>query len=237
MIGPGSGMAWYVQVTRLNGFAGPVTVEAKGLPQGVTANPLVIPPNMTQGLLVLTAAVDAPKDAANVQVTGAATVKGPDGKDRTLTRIATPNEEIYLPGGGRGRFDVQMHSVAVTDRSDIELVEISPKEIMLKPGQEVKIDVKLKRRPDFDGNVTLDVRLRHLGTVYGDPLPPGVTMEEGKSKTLLGKGSAGHVVLKAGANAAPVEKIPISVVANVSINFVVKVGYSSEPIWLTVAPK
>src|SRR5262249_38415034 len=58
MIGPGSSTAWYVHVTRTNGFEGPVQVEVKGLPKGVTVNPLTIPPSMTQGLLVLTAAPD-----------------------------------------------------------------------------------------------------------------------------------------------------------------------------------
>ena len=60
MIGPGSSTAWYVHVARSNGFAGPVHVEVHGLPKGVTINPLTIPPAMTQGLLVLTAAPDAP---------------------------------------------------------------------------------------------------------------------------------------------------------------------------------
>jgi hypothetical protein len=237
MIGPGTSAAWYVHVNRLNGFADEVKVEVKELPTGVKANALVIPPMMNQGLLVLTAALDAPQGVSNVSVVGSATVKGADGKEETLTRCATPNQEIYLPGGGRGRFDIAMQTVAVTAPSDIELVEVTPKQITLKPGQEVKIDVQLKRRQDFDGPVTLDVRLRHLGTVYGDPLPPGVTMDEGKSKTLLGKTSQGHIVLRAAPNAAPVENIPISVIANVSINFVVKVSYSSEPIMVTVESK
>src|SRR5215813_3811730 len=60
MIGPGSSTAWYVHVVRSNGFDGPVRVEVEGLPKGVTVNPLTIPPTMTQGLLVLTAADDAP---------------------------------------------------------------------------------------------------------------------------------------------------------------------------------
>jgi hypothetical protein len=235
MIGPGTSAAWYVIVTRLNGFTGPVTVEVKGLPKGVTASPLEIPASMTQGLVVLTAAPDATLDAANVQVVGTATIKDASGQEQKLVRPVTPNQEIYFPGGGRGRFDVNLQTVAVTDKSDIELVEVSPKTITLKPGEEVKIDVRLKRRQDFDGPVTLDVRLRHLGTVYGDPLPPGVTMEEGKSKTLLGKASEGHIVLKAAANAAPIDNVPVSVLAHVSINFVVKVSYSSPSIPVTVA--
>jgi hypothetical protein len=236
MLGPGGCAAWYVHVTRLNAFAGPVEVQVKGLPAGVSAHPLTIPANMNQGLLLLSAAADAPRGAANVEVVGTAKVKAADGSEQTLTRRATPNEEIYLPGGGRGRFDVRLHTVAVTEKPDIEAVEVSAASVTLKPGEEVKLDVRIKRRAGFEGNVTLDVRLRHLGSVYGDPLPPGVTMVEGKSKTLLGKGSEGTIVLKAAANAAPVENVPVSVVAHVSINFVVKVGYSSRAIPLSVVP-
>jgi hypothetical protein len=234
MIGPGSSTAWYVHVTRLNGFTGPVRVEVKGLPKGVTASPLTIPATMTQGVVVLTAAQDAPRDAANVQVIGTGTVPQPDGKEETLVRTATPNEEIYLPGGGRGRFDVTMQTVAVTDPSDILKVEVSPQTITLKPGQEVRIDVTIRRRPDYDKGVSLDVLLRHLGGVHGNPLPPGVSIDDNKSKTLLGTGNKGSVVLKAAANAEPVENVPISVLAHVSVNFVVKISYSSPPIWLNI---
>jgi hypothetical protein len=229
MIGPGSSTAWYVHVTRLNGFDGPVRIDVKGLPKGVTASALTIPATMTQGLVVLTAAADAPRDAAAVQVVGTATAGG-----ETLARTATPNEEIYLPGGGRGRFDVKLHAVAVTDPSDILGVEVSPSAVTLKPGGEVRLDVTVHRRPDYDKGVSLDLMLRHLGTVYGNPLPPGVTIDEGKSKTLLGTGSKGHIVLKAAPNAAPVENVPVSVLAHVSVNFVVKVSYSSPAIPLSV---
>src|SRR5207253_5191315 len=101
-------------------------------------------------------------------------------------------------------------------------------------GDEVKIDVSLTRRADYEKGVSLDILLTHLNTVYANPLPPGVTIVAGKSKTLLGTGSKGHFVLKVAANAAPIEQVPISVLAHVSINFVVKVSYSSAPIWITI---
>jgi hypothetical protein len=237
MIGPGSGTAWYVHVVRVNGFDGPVQIEVKGLPKGVAASPLTIPPAMTQGVVVLTAAPDAPRDAVNVQVVGAATLKQADGKAETVQRVAVPNQEIYLPGGGRGRFDVNLQSVAVTDPSDILKVNVSPPTISLKPGEEARIDVTLQRRPDHTQNVSLEVVLQHLGGIHGNPLPPGVTVVEAKSKTLLGNGSKGHIVLKAAPNAVPVENVPISVQAFVSINFVVKIGYSSPPILVSVHRK
>jgi hypothetical protein len=236
MIGPGSSTAWYVHVTRQSGFTGPVRVQVKGLPKGVTVNPLTIPPTMTQGLLVVTADPQAPRDAANVEITGTAVIRTEGGKEETLVRQVTPNQEIYFPGGGRGRFDVALQTVAVTGPSDILKVEVKPAAITLKPGQEVRIDVAIQRRPDYDKRVSLDVILQHLGSVFGNPLPPGVTIVPGKSKTLLGSGSKGYVTLRAAPNAAPIENVPISVLAHVSINFVVKVSYSSPPILLSVRP-
>lgn len=234
MIGPGSSAAWYVHVNRLNGFAGPVKVDIKGLPKDITASPLTIPPKMTQGMIVLTADPKAQLQANFVQIVGAGTAKMPDGNEVALTRLNQPEQEIYSPGGGRTKFNVATHVVAVTNPSDILKVDVSATKISLKPGEEVKIDVAVQRRADYDKGVTLDVALQHLGSVFGNPLPPGVTVVTGKSKTLLGTASKGHIVLKAAPNAEPIEDAPISVVANVSINFVVKVAYSSPPIWVSV---
>ncbi|MBM4072434.1 MAG: pre-peptidase [Planctomycetes bacterium] len=237
MIGPGSSTAWYVQVERTNGFAGPVNIEIRGLPRDVTASPLTVPPTMTHGVIVLTAAADAKLAAVNVDVVGKATVKLPDGKEEVVEHRATPIQEIYNPGGGRNFFGVNMQTIAVTDPSDILKVQVSKTKISLKPGEAVKIDVTIERRADYNENVSLDVRLQHLGSIFGNPLPPGVTIEEGKSKTLLGKGSTGHIVLKAAATAPPIDNVPICVLAHVSINFVVKVSYSSPPILVSVTKK
>ena len=63
-------------------------------------------------------------------------------------------------------------------------------------------------------------------------------MDEGASKTLLGDNeSKGYITLKADANAAPITNMPIAVLAQVSINFVIKVGYAGPPVMLTVTPK
>jgi hypothetical protein len=234
MIGPGSSTTWFVKVKRLQGFTGPVKIEVKGLPPGVTCNPLTIPAGMTQGTLVLTADAKATHAVANVEVIGTATTKDESNKEVTLQRSATPQQEIYLPGGGRGLFNCSLLSVAVTDPSDIRKVKVGANKLVLKPGQEVKIDVTIERNMDYTQGVTLDMLLRHLNQVHGNALPPGVTMVEGKSKTSLGTGNVGHIVLKAAPDAELIEDVPIAVLAHVSINFVVKVSYSSEPIWISV---
>jgi hypothetical protein len=235
MLGPGASMPWYVVVQRQGGFTGPVTMTVEGLPDGVTASPLVIPPTMTQGVVVLTAAPSAKMDVRQVRVMASAELVI-DGKKQQVTKPAPAEQEIYFPGGGRGRFEVNLQAVAVTESADILKVEVTPSVIRLKPGEEVKISVKLTRSPSAaNANVTLDVPLRHLGTLYANPLPPGVVVVENRSKTLLGRGNEGHIVLRALPNAAPVENVPITVVAHVSINFVVKIGYASVPLPVTVA--
>ena len=233
MIGPGAHAAWYVQVTRTYGFAGAVSVAVAGLPAGVSVNPLTIPAGETQGLLVLSAARDAKIDAANVTLTATAELTH-SGKTEKATRPVLVAQEIYSPGGGRAVFDVAMQSVAVTEPGDILDIRVTPKEVVLKPGGEVRIEVEIVRKAGYDKGVSLDVMLRHLGRVYGNTLPRGVTFAEGKSKTLLGGASKGYIVLKADATAPEADKVPISVVACVSVNFVVKMAYSSAVVPVSV---
>ena len=134
-----------------------------------------------------------------------------------------------------GRFDARLSAIAVTEPSDILRVDVTPSHISLKPGEEVKLDVTITRRSDYDKSVSLDVLLRHLGSVYGNPLPPGVTMVDDKSKTRLRPGeSKGHIVLKVARDAAPIDNVSVAVSAYVSVNFVVKIGYASAPIPLTI---
>jgi len=231
-VGPGGRVPVFVQVTRRGGFSGPVMLEWDGLPTGMTSSPLSIPPSMTQGVMVVSAAHDSMPAAALVTLRGKAeTADGP------IVRSATPKQEIYMPGGGRGVYAVNTLALTVTDPSDIT-VEAKPETITLTPGGNATIDVAVTRRKDFDKGVNLAVILSHLGGVHGNPLPPGVTVADSGNKTLLGPTeTAGKIVLRAAANAAPCEDVPIAVMGHVSINFVVKTAYASKPIQVSVVSK
>jgi hypothetical protein len=231
-VGPGGRIPVFVQVTRRGGFSGPVTLEWEGLPEGVTSSVLTIPASMTQGVMVVSAAPDAKPAAALLTLRGTA--------DTSAGRVvvsASPKQEIYLPGGGRGFFAVNTLALAVTDPSDIA-VEAAPETITVAPGSSATIDVRVTRRKDFDKPVNLAVVLQHLGGVHGNPLPPGVTVAGAGNKTLLGPGeTVGKIVLQAAPGAAPCENVPITVMGHVSINFVVKTAYASAPIPVSVKPK
>ncbi len=230
-VGPGGAVPWFLRVTRLAGFDGPIEVRVEGLPPGLTAQPVTIPAAMTDGCLILQAAPDAKPAAAPVKVVARAKVKGLNGQTRTIERRVQPLQELYMGGGGRNVWPVETQIAQVVSRDDIATVRVSPASLSLKPGEQVTLNVEVVRRPNCHDRVTLDVKLRHLGSVYGNTLPPGVTLVEAGSKTSLAPGeSSGRIILKAAPDAKPVEGVSIAVVAFVSIDFVVKRPYASAPI-------
>lgn len=231
----GGAVPWFVRATRRAGFDGPIEVRVEGLPAGVTVNPLTIPPAMTEGCLILQAAPDARPAAAAVRVLAKASVKRIDGNVREVEHRVQPLEELYMGGGGRNVWPVETQIVLAGSEGDVSAVKVTPEAISLKPGEEVALEVEVVRRGDYKGRVTLDTQLQHLGAIFGNPLPPGVKLVEAGSKTSLGpEESKGKIILKADADAKPVDRVPIAAVAYVSIDFVVKRAYCSAPIWTTV---
>ncbi len=234
---PGSCAALFVQIVRLNGFTGEVQLQLDGLPEGVTATcGKILSDKATDGCIVLEAAADAKPIASNIRVTGTAVLTQDGQEPVTLTAVAQPMQEIYMPGGGRSHYPVSMHTVAVGQPSDIRDVKLSLSEITLKPGESVKVDVELLRADGFDKNVTLDVLYQHLSSIFANTLPAGVTIDAKNSQTLLtGTNSKGSLTLTAAKDATPIDRQQCCVMANVSINFVMKATYSSRPLLITVA--
>ena len=238
IISAGTAAPLYVRVYRKNGFEGEVQLAVDGLPEGVTAECGKILAKHDDGVILFYAPAGAKLAAANVHISGTALLPAAEGEEpRALLAVAEPLQEIYMPGGGRGHFPADLHTVSVTEPMDIRKVSIEPREVSLKPGESVKINVTLERAEGFDKNVTLDVRYRHLNSVYGDSLPKGLTMDAKQSKSLInGKTLQGHVTLTAAKDAAPVERQLIPVMAQVSINFVMKTSYAAEPLYVTILP-
>jgi uncharacterized membrane protein len=128
-----------------------------------------------------------------------------------------------------------MHTLSVGDPLDLKAVKISPASIALKPGESKRIEITIERNAGFKGNVTLDTVYQHLSTIYGSSMPPGVSIDDKASQTLLtGEQTKAFITLKAAADAKPVQKQQIPIMAHVSINFVMKWTYCAEPLFITV---
>ena len=236
-LGPGTASPIFVRAYRKNGFAGEIALSIEGLPENVTAQCGRILATGNDGAILLQAAPNAAVSASNVRIVGSATHKMADGRELKLSAVATPLQEIYMPGGGRSHYPVEMHTVAVCEPLDIKSVKLSATEVKLKPGESQRIDVTIERREGFEGNATLDVVYQHLGSIFGASLPKGVSIDEKNSKTLLsGKETQGHITLVAAADAPAAERQQAPIMAHVSINFVMKMTYAGEPFWVTVAP-
>jgi hypothetical protein len=226
----------FVRVLRKNGFPGEIELSVEGLPQGMRADCGRILADGTDGCIIFTPEKDAKPSAASIRIVGRATTKDADGKDVELTAVAQPWQETYMPGGGRGHFPSDQFFVAESLPLDITQVEVTPTDVVLKPGDSQKIDVTIKRAEGFDKAVTLDLMYRHLNSKFGDSLPKGVTIDEKASKLIIsGKDVKGHIVVKAAADAPPVDKQLTPVMAQAAINFVMKMNYCGAPLRITVA--
>lgn len=237
LLTPGMSGALFTRVVRKHGFTGEVQLHVNGLPPGITATcGRILAGKGQDGCIVLSAASDAAILSAELVVHGTATHPQGEGQPPlALTAVATPFQEYYSPGGGRGHYPVESHVVSISPPADILSITLSDTNIVLKPGQSKKVLVKLERNKDVNHNVTLDMLYKHLDSVYANSLPEGVTIDGNQSKTLLtGSTSEGEITLKADPTAPSVDKQVGVVMANFAINFVMKATYSSPPVFVTV---
>jgi len=233
---PGTCAALFARVVRKNGFDGEVQLHVDGLPPGVTAQAgRILAGKGQDGCIVFEAASDAQLSAANITVYGTAQHVVDESTTLELQTVAQSMQETYMPGGGRNHWPVGMHTLAVGKPSDIRSLTLSTYEVALKPGESSKIEVEVERAPGFDKNITLDLLFQHLSSVYANTLPEGVTIDAKNSKTLLtGAETKGHITITAAKDAPPVAAQECSLMANISLNFVMKATYSSRPLMISV---
>lgn len=236
LVAPGQQGVFYVQIERKNGFTGEVQLHVDGLPDGVEAVcGRILPDKGRDGCVILKAGRGAKLSVSNLTVWGTSKWKPTDdAESRDLSATASVYQEMYQPGGGRGHWPVEVHTLSIIEPVDVLAVKLSENEITLKPGESKKIEVTIERAEGFDKNVSLDMRFFHLSE-FCNTFPPGVKFDEGKSSKLItGKNLKGHVVVTADATAAEVERQLIPVTANVSLNFVMKTSFCAEPLWISV---
>ncbi|WP_435008206.1 hypothetical protein P12x_005482 [Tundrisphaera lichenicola] len=145
-----------------NGFAGPVTILAGDLPEGILARPLTIGPDDSGGLLVFSASTDAAMGAFPIRLT-ARDIPAPAAfsyRERGAID-EVPRENDPIKGPHETVVDVTSPLLAVADRSSIGLI---PPEgpIVVTPGGSADLKFAIDRR-DVAGKKPLSVRLLASG--------------------------------------------------------------------------
>lgn len=214
-VGPGESVTSVVTVERRNGFEGPIELGMRGLPDGIKFHESVIAAHLDQGNIVITGLPGALLDARDVEVFGVATVKSMDGREKKLERVAKP----YAPmgqAGGRSFYPTKGIAVAVTEASDL-IMEASPGEIRLRPGESATVSIKLTRN-NYSGPVEMNVILWNLMQRFSQ-LPKGILYEEKLSKTSLGENEVeGKVTFRAEPDAPPLENYLMTVLGQITYN-------------------
>jgi WD40 repeat protein len=165
-----------VNLDRLDGFNGPVDIRIDDLPDGITATPTRVGPDLFNAVLTLTASetIGEPGGSAPGLKEASADKESAKGGQRNqpagATRQAAPGrspelltfkviasarvgertiEHATSPGFG-------MHQVSVTSPPDLK-VQVEPVAAAISPGEELKFTVTIERRNAFAGRVPVDV--------------------------------------------------------------------------------
>jgi hypothetical protein len=236
-IAPGTNMLWFAKISRINALDVPVEIVVDGLPEGVTQEPVSIPKGMNHCGILLKCVDDASIGASLVSIRGRAEVDDGEGGVREIVRTGKIVCEQQSSGGGQAKWPINTSIVGVTRPLDLTSVVAEPTEITLKPGGTAEIDVTIARSEGFTEPVTLAMSFDYFSSKLGEQLPPGITVGKASQLRLAGGNLKGKVVLEASNSAVPVERLPISVLARVSITFSITTNYGSNPIYLTIPAK
>jgi hypothetical protein len=237
------GCAYYtVLVWRHDGFNGPITLTAEGLPTGTACLPQVVGPNLKQAALVVDAGLNAPKWTGEIKIKGTAVING-----QTVVREARP-ASITWPVGGQSSATIPAISrldrnlvMAVGDQAPFRLTAAADQTTVVA-GTKINVKLKVDRLwPDFKA----DVAVAPVGAARN--LPDGLTVANNNQPITItaGKEEAAPLAVTVKSNVAPgtynlvlrgTAQLPFSKDPLAKQKSQVHVIQPANPITLTVLP-
>jgi hypothetical protein len=172
----GRGGAVYLDIVMNNreGYGGPTTIAAEGLPKGIHAMPTTIVSD-TRGTFVLWADADAPDFLGPIRLTAT----GKSG-DSTMVREVRPHTRVWSSTDMNSSRPTRDLWIAVGDRAPYALKPASER-LEVTAGQKVELKLQLERHwPDFKGQVTA-IPLSFPGPIKMNQ----VTIAEGKNEATV----------------------------------------------------
>ena len=159
----GGTMALQVAALRRDGFDGDIELGVEGLPAGMTATGLKIPAGKAHGMILLTAAENAPRAVANVKLTGRSQINGavatrPCRIASVVWPVANTAQEIPR---ARLQADVPV-SISGFEKSPITITPKENKVWEAKAGDKLTIPLNLVWRDE----PTSALKLKALGSGF-----------------------------------------------------------------------
>jgi len=143
-----------VMVFRTDGFSGDVTVEAEGLPAGVSAAPAIAPARTNRATLVLSAAEGMKPWSGTIRVVG----RGKIGAAEVVHTARVATLRFNADSQNVPRIVHELHDVALAVTGDAAPLTVAPTETKVwetARGGKVSIPLSLVRRPGGKGDVSL----------------------------------------------------------------------------------
>jgi hypothetical protein len=188
----GGQIHYQVLAYRLDGFNGPITLSAEGLPSGVICPPQVMGTGLRQATLVLSAAADALPFSGEIKIKGTATING-----QSVMREARPASVTWPVQPQAGipaitRLDRNL-VLAVRDKAPWS-VSISLDKPALVHGDKANLTAKLTRLwPDFKQPLQLQAV----------DLPPGLVVNNNQPITIAPNVASAALPVIANPNVPP----------------------------------
>jgi len=134
-----------VSVDRLQGYEGPIEIEVKGLPAGVTAGPAKISAGEDSTVVVLSASADASVDAppGAMEIVGHATINGHDAARSANLNAMLKEQSLQL--------------ATIIPPPDV-VVTTDTRQVSLEPGQQVTVTLHIERQNGYKGRVPCYVK-------------------------------------------------------------------------------
>ena len=155
---PGESREILVDVIREGGFNGPLTLNATGLPEGVSCSEMVVATGQTEAAIVLTAASDAVPSHGVIQILGNATIGGKSQTRYAMDGLLT--SDVGNVGGERpsrralGEVFVSVKGTSEKTPAAVRIGKL--RKWQSSVGAVLKIPVEYKRNSEIKGELKMN---------------------------------------------------------------------------------
>lgn len=179
----GATMAFEVVVVRKDGFDGEIDLAMEDLPAGISACGLKIPAGKSKGMMIITAAENAPRSLATAKLVGRAQINGatvshPCRLSSMEWPVRDASQEIPSP---RLLADVPV-SVGGSELAPVSIAPSENKVWEAKVGEKLTIPLKVTWRSEFTGT---SIKLKAFGNGFEGVKEFDVPMKATASEAVL----------------------------------------------------